>query len=326
MKSIIFLIGVIVAILLAPKSYAENNQEISLKGKWKFTIGDDAMFAAPTYDDSNWDEIYVPKRWEEQGFNGYNGFAWYRTSVLVPTAFDQRMIHLELGFIDDVDEVFFNGVKIGQSGSFPPQFTTAYNAFRKYVIPLKLIRFDGRNTIAVRTYDSQLEGGIVRGNVRLVAGGINILPDIDMSGMWNFETHSYHTQGGEILVPGSWENQGYYNYDGLATYSRLVTVTKNMANKKLIFMAGKIDDDDELYINGTFIARTGDINSHHNTNMHTQIRNYFIPEGVIKPGKNLIEIKVLDRGGPGGILEGSVGLITQDNFIKYWRLKRFDNY
>lgn len=299
-----------------------NRWEIDLEGRWSFSIGDDENWAKPDYYDADWDLIKVPARWEEQGFNGYNGYAWYRKSIAIPETFKDRAVYLELGYIDDVDEVFFNGHKIGQTGSFPPNYSTAYNSFRKYSVPASLINLNEKNCIAVRIYDSQLEGGIVRGNVKLIAGDIAIQPDINLSGEWNFTTGLSGKKNTSIIVPGAWENQGFFNYDGYATYSKNVSVPASMVKEKLIFMAGRIDDDDEFYVNGVLVGKTGDLNSRYNTNMHKEFRNYFIPDGLVKPGKNQFEIKVVDRGGEGGIIEGPVGLIIQDHFIKYWRMKR----
>lgn len=321
---LIYVISIIIAALLGLISKANANyySTINLNGKWKFSIGDNPQWANPTFKDADWDVIYVPARWEEQGYQGYNGIAWYRNRVNVPQLFSDREIFLELGYIDDCDEVFFNGEKIGQSGEFPPNNATAYNSFRKYLVPSNLIKYGQDNLIAVRVYDSQLEGGIVRGDVRLCAGEIAINPDINLNGSWLFNA-GWKTQSKKtIQVPGNWENQGFYDYDGIATYSKTVKLNAEQLKKKWIFVAGRIDDDDEFYINGQLIAKTGDFKNYSNTDMHNEFRNYFIPEGTFKAGDNLIEIKVIDRGGEGGIIEGNIGLITQENFIKYWRLKR----
>ena len=302
---------------------ANGTYEIGLKGYWLFSIGDDVDRALVNYNDANWEKVYVPARWEDQGYRGYDGFAWYRTKVGIPDKLQNREVFLELGYIDDVDEVYFNGVKIGQTGSFPPSFSTAYNAKRRYQVPAALINYNNDNLIAVRVYDSQLEGGIVRGDIKLTFGDVAITPDIDMSGIWHFNTGKEPIAGEQkIIVPGAWENQGYNAYDGYAVYSRVVEVPVKLANQKLILIAGRIDDDDQLYINGQFIGETGNYHGANNTDMYREFRNYFIPDGIIKPGKNLIVIKVVDRGGEGGIIEGNVGLITQENFIRYWRLRR----
>jgi sialate O-acetylesterase len=78
-----------------------------------FNRGQSAV-AERLYNDDDWSEIKVPARWEDEGYRGYDGFAWYRKKVRVPSVFKNRNVYLELGYIDDVDEVYFNGEKIGQ--------------------------------------------------------------------------------------------------------------------------------------------------------------------------------------------------------------------
>lgn len=315
------IILILFVICTQPTLAAEH--EISLRGSWKFSIGDNEAWALPGFDDASWDLIVVPSRWEEQGYQGYNGFAWYRKTLIIPASFSGRELFLELGFIDDVDEVYFNGIKIGQTGAFPPQYATAYNAFRKYQIPVTLVNHGKTNVIAVRTYDAQLEGGIVSGTIRLLAGEVAVIPDIDLSGNWNFNLgREVLAKTTSIVVPGAWEDQGFYNYDGYAVYSRTVNVPAHLASQKLIFLAGRIDDDDQFFVNGKLVGQTGNFSSALNSDMHREFRNYFIPDGLIQPGKNVLVIKVHDRGHEGGILEGNIGLITQENFITYWKKRR----
>ncbi len=52
------------------------------------------------------------------------------------------------------------------SGGFPPNYVTAYDAHREYYLPKEILK-EGKNTIAIRVYDAQLEGGIIRGAVGL---------------------------------------------------------------------------------------------------------------------------------------------------------------
>ncbi len=326
MRKIIYIIAALIASLLISKlaKASDYNQQINIEGKWSFKIGDDPDWASARFNDSDWTKIEVPSRWEDEGFQGYDGYAWFRKTVTIPLSFKDQKVILELGYIDDVDEVFFNGEKIGQTGSFPPYYSTAYNAFRKYEIPGRLIRIDGKNTIAVRVYDSGLEGGIVRGNVRIGAAGIIIVPEVDLSGKWAFSKgRSYNsTSAKQILVPGQWENQGFDGYDGYAAYSRKVELTKQQTDQKMVMLAGRIDDADELYINGQFIGSTGGYKTQETGWSHKEFRNYTIPAGVLKPGNNYIEIRIYDSGSEGGILEGPVGLISQTKFIQFWKAKR----
>jgi hypothetical protein len=299
-------------------------KELNLEGNWKFKIGDNQDWSKTNFDDSNWGKIYVPSTWEEEGYQGYDGFAWYRRTVEIPSSLSKRTLILELGYIDDVDEVFFNGVKIGQTGSFPPYYSTAYNARRLYEVPLNVVNYDKLNTIAIRVYDSQLGGGVVSGDIRMGVSDIAIVPDINLNGNWNFNIGKEVNESKmkNIIVPGNWENQGFYNYDGYAVYSKTFNVPSNLVNDRMVFLAGRIDDYDQLYINGKLVGQTGDYEKREYSDRSNEFRNYFIPAGVLKSGENNVEIKIYDRQGEGGIMEGTIGIISQDHFIKYWRMKR----
>ena len=93
---------------------------INLNTKWKFAIGDYQKWASPTLNDDDWETISVPSEWENQGFPGYDGYAWYRTEFTLDAIYENDNIYLNLGYIDDVDEVYINGILVGFSGSFPP--------------------------------------------------------------------------------------------------------------------------------------------------------------------------------------------------------------
>ena len=132
-------------------------QILDLQGLWKFEIGDNPEWSKPDFIAYNWVEIEVPGNWENQGFPGYDGYAWYRTDFSLPAEKAGMDFYLQLGFIDDVDEVFLNGRLIGASGSFPPQYQTAYNVFRSYLMPATLLKFGEKNMLAIRVFDEHLE-------------------------------------------------------------------------------------------------------------------------------------------------------------------------
>ena len=141
---------------------------IDLKGPWKFSIGEREEWIDQKYDDSKWESIQVPSPWENQGFYGYDGYAFYRKEFTLTGQDRGKELYLMLGFVDDVDETYINGKKIGSTGSFPPSFETAYNAEREYYIPNDIINFDGKNVIAVKVYDTYQDGGIVSGKVGIM--------------------------------------------------------------------------------------------------------------------------------------------------------------
>jgi beta-galactosidase/beta-glucuronidase len=308
---------------------------IDLEGRWKFTIGDNKKWADPAFADKDWETIDVPSSWENEGFNGYNGFAWYR-KTFAGSSFENRNdnFNLFLGYIDDVDEVYFNGHKIGSSGSFPPRYHTAFNALRNYYIPKEYINFTGQNVIAVRVYDAEIEGGIVSGDVGIFVNENEKGLMLNLRGMWDFTllhrryqhvspekfNRSFNRKPPEnadwvrLSVPGMWEHQGYNNYDGSAWYRKQFYVPKELQGEDLVLVLGKIDDNDETYLNGKWIG---------STNQYDAMRVYHIPaEQIISGSINLILVYVDDTGGDGGIYEGPVGLMKQSEFTRFMRYRR----
>ncbi len=303
----------------------DTHSEVILDGKWKFKVGDNPSWSSPDFDDSSWDEIKAPGNWESQGYRKYDGIAWYRKKVTPSKNFEGRTSVLELGFIDDVDEVFINGVKIGQTGKFPPGYKTGYKTYRKYHIPSQLIKFGEENSIAVRVYDATLFGGIVNGKLKILFKEGSLPLDIDLAGEWFFNTGKNVdiNKRTPIYVPGLWENQGFYNYDGYAVYSNTFKIPEGLKSKRLVFMVGRIDDVDRVYINGKLVGATGKYDQRVGEDYHLEFRNYFIPEGIVKQGQiNTIEIKVWDERWDGGIVEGPIGIVAQDKFREYWMGKR----
>jgi len=307
---------------------------VDLSGQWKFSIGDNPEWSQPGYDDSYWENIRVPKKWEEQGFHGYDGYAWYRTTVKLPSELIHATYFLKLGYIDDVDEVYINGIKIGQTGSFPPDYSTAYNANRIYTIPHKIKHIDGKFTIAVRVYDEGGEGGFVHGDVSIVIDRSSIYTDLDLQGEWKFKTGDCsgipeeldYENWDEIIVPGTWEDQGYKHYDGVACYVNEFELEGQFEGERMVLILGRIDDLDMVYLNGVLIGQSGEFKKEtvqQRSDTYKQIRGYYIPLDIlVDNGKNVLVVKVLDTYNVGGIWDGSVGLITQDNYIRYWRNRR----
>mgnify|MGYP002639779895 CR=1 FL=1 len=314
------------------------NQDLSrvtnLKREWKFSIGDHVEWSTKDFNDQDWDEIWVPGKWEDQGFHGYNGYAWYRTYFRIEDHFSTLPVYLSLGYIDDVDEVYVNGHLIGKTGSFLPNYTTAYNAKRFYRIPKNILQANGENTIAVRIYDEGGEGGIIHGDIAIMIDFDAIPVDYDLQGTWKFKTHDCKivkneewdfSDWDEIMVPGIWENQAYKSYDGIASYAIEFNLSNEFDGERMVLVLGKIDDLDQVYLNGKLIGQSGSFTKdalYNNPDFHQQLRGYYLPLDALNKGKNILIVKVLDAGGFGGLYEGSVGLITQDHYIDYWRARR----
>jgi sialate O-acetylesterase len=93
---------------------------------------------------------------------------------------------------------------------------------------------------------------------------------------------------------GIWENDGaaeFSKFDGIAWYRYTVTLTREQAKEGTLLL-GPIDDFDATWVNGVPIGLNGTWNLP---------REYPIARGVLKPGKNVIAVAVLDSGGGGGL-------------------------
>jgi hypothetical protein len=154
--------GLLVAVFLPGLAPA---QTVPFPESWLFKIGDDMEYRGAECDDSGWQSIRVPGQWENAGYVGYDGFAWYRLHFQVPRALLNRELYLCAGTIDDADETYLNGTRIGATGRFPPEAASAWNEQRAYRIPLRLLR--EKNVLAVRVYDMGLSGGITGGSIGL---------------------------------------------------------------------------------------------------------------------------------------------------------------
>ena len=152
---------------------AADAQPIDLKtADWRIKTLDNMDFATPQYDDSTWQQIAVGQAWESTVGN-YDGIAWYRKSLVLDRKLLRKAVRcgggmvLRLGKIDDADETYFNGVKIGSTGEFPPNKISAWNEDRVYIVPKKLINWKKPNIIAVRVADWGGGGGLYAGEYAL---------------------------------------------------------------------------------------------------------------------------------------------------------------
>jgi hypothetical protein len=295
------------------------HQVLNLNGYWKFTLGDDLAYAAPSHNDSSWEKIYAPANWENEGFRGYDGFAWYRKEFDASSISDLENLYLSLGYIDDADQVFINGKLIGYSGSFPPNFQTAYQALRVYPISNTILEKGKKNVIAVRIYDVVHEGGMVSGSLGFFSPNQNN-NFLSFEGLWKFKEGTRKSwqdpalddsNWSSIMVPATWKSRDYWFNYREAWYRRTFNLPQQFKGKDLVLLGGKIDDFDQIYINGELIGTTNDGREYGSSDSYQVLRKYKIPAGLLKERGNTIAVKVIDLGNNAGIYEGPVGIAIQ---------------
>jgi phosphoserine phosphatase RsbU/P len=104
-----------------------------LDGPWQFHLGDNPAWALPdTGDDQSnvgWEQLSPDTTWGAQGHPAYTGYAWYRKHLhLVPAAGASPDFALYIAHIDDIYELYWNGVLVGRHGTMPPGESFPYDA------------------------------------------------------------------------------------------------------------------------------------------------------------------------------------------------------
>ena len=126
-----------------------NEKIVSLEGNWKVKFRDSMVYAKSLYYDRNWKLAPVPGNLFDINL-AYRGVAWYRVRLKFERGASRKSFIFMLGKICDSDEVYFNGVKIGATGSISDTSVHAFDRMRYYQLPGYLINERGVNTLAVR--------------------------------------------------------------------------------------------------------------------------------------------------------------------------------
>lgn len=90
---------------------------VRVSGPWKFHEGDDPRWADPGFDDSQWPKIEFG---QVKSFGLAAGTNWYRATFQVPVGFGGQDLAIGVGPIDQVYDLYLNGVRIGGYGSWVP--------------------------------------------------------------------------------------------------------------------------------------------------------------------------------------------------------------
>ena len=136
----------------------------------KFKVGDEVGYKSPDFNATGWRDIRVTDNWDNQGVPADTRFAWYRIEMRL----DKKMLEqsdlkeyleFDLGPIDDADEAYLNGERIGKTGGMPGDkggYASAWSQPRRYLVKAdsKCIRWDATNVLTVRCYSGNHPGGM----------------------------------------------------------------------------------------------------------------------------------------------------------------------
>ncbi|GAB3636440.1 sialate O-acetylesterase [Hymenobacter arcticus] len=96
-----------------------------------------------------------------------------------------------------------------------------------------------------------------------------------------------------MTLPGYWEYQpGLGTYDGVVWFRKEIDLPPALAGQPLTLSLGKIDDADSTFFNG---VKVGAMNG------YDRLRRYQVPAALVRPGRNVITVRVVDTSGSGGV-------------------------
>ena len=112
--------------------------------------------------------------------------------------------------------------------------------------------------------------------------------DIGYNQHWeNFEFNDSDWKS--MKIPGSWEDlEG--QFEGSVWLRKEINITKNQVGKPAFLNLGRIKDADVTYINGKKVG---------NVTYEYPPRWYDFPAGILKEGKNIIAVRVINGSGKG---------------------------
>ncbi|GAB4198729.1 MAG: sialate O-acetylesterase [Thermoflexibacter sp.] len=127
---------------------------------------------------NDWKEMKLPTLWESAGLPNLDGVVWFRKEIEIPEKYLGKDLVLSLGAIDDSDETYFNGEKIGQT-------MQKYAEARVYKIPANKLK-NGKNTLTIRVIDTGGGGGIY-GKPEEMFVGLGTERIVELAGNWKYK-------------------------------------------------------------------------------------------------------------------------------------------
>ncbi|MCL9770057.1 sialate O-acetylesterase [Flavobacterium sp. HXWNR69] len=152
-------------------------KDIETLQKSKFTTDNVPFYKDLNFDDSQWLTLNQPQPWEEQILGNFDGVVWLRKHFTLNEK--PKSVALEIPAIDDNDETFVNGIRVGK--------TNGWDAKRSYLIPTEILNI-GDNVIAVRVTDTGAGGGMHGQSKSLKI--VTDKEEIPLSGLWKFQVES----------------------------------------------------------------------------------------------------------------------------------------
>lgn len=118
--------------------------------------------------------------------------------------------------------------------------------------------------------------------------------DKGLSGAQKWYDTTYIPEGWhKFWLPGYWADQGIKGLNGIVWFRKEINVPATLVGKPSKLFLGRIVDADQTYVNGALVG---------GITYQYPPRRYSLPQGILKPGKNIITVKVTNTLGKGGFV------------------------
>ena len=139
---------------------------------------------------------------------------------------------------------------------------------------------------------------------------------VDGKAIWagvDYDTNEWKT----MKVPGIMQEQELKGFNGIVWFRKEINIPVDWENQDLTLRVGQVDDNDFTYFNGVEVGHTEGWLSP---------RSYTIPKELVKRGKAVISVRVIDTGGTGGIYGPSENVFIQKSETERIELAGLWNY
>ena len=134
---------------IAPEMLDNGEKIIYIHDRWRFRTGDHPEWASPEYDDSDWDFISTNLTPAEMAFLDWDGIGWFRKTINVHPELRGKPVALIIDRHLGASEVYLNGEKILELGSFSTN-------------PDQVVSYDDRKPIPIVFSDEEIQTIAVR--------------------------------------------------------------------------------------------------------------------------------------------------------------------
>lgn len=127
-------------------------------------------------DDSQWQKMSAPERWENV-IGGFDGVMWFRRTIDIPQDMAGKALTFSMGRYDDMGMTYWNGKLIGE--------THAVSDNVQHTVPADIVK-SGKNEICIRVTDTGGDGGLITDKNQMYVSSADG-KKISLAGEWKFK-------------------------------------------------------------------------------------------------------------------------------------------